>query len=411
MKRVYPASNLSVNSPETAGSRFSRARGRRGDGSRAGGFTLVEIMVVLSIIILILAVGMPVWHAMTGNNSVAAAQNQVAAALANARGDAIYHRQTIGVLFFIDPVNDQTAMAEVQVQTLYQYAYAPSGGAAPTSYSMTPLFQPQDSTGPFDNGAVYSLERVNYPDPNTPPPAVNLPGTYVFYRDIILLPKGVGVALNNDTFTYNAFNTYNLAASVYPALDRYRRLGCIMFAPDGTLTSLPFGIPYHEMFDPTYVNSPIFTAKPPGTANLVCLRLGFPIQFAMSSTPFDVGSNVVGPTISGVKQLIPLRSSPGLVIFDRDAYKSQRCQWMNPATNTVIGDGLPFNEWDLNYYLFNANSSAANNEMNLTNYCNQYATSGSPAPAADKFIEEQWIDQNGVALLVSPFNGELIKAK
>ena len=30
---------------------------------------------------------------------------------------------------------------------------------------------------------------------------------------------------------------------------------------------------------------------------------------------------------------------------------------------------------------------------------------------ADKFIEENWIDQNGTALLVNPFNGSLIKAK
>ncbi len=29
----------------------------------------------------------------------------------------------------------------------------------------------------------------------------------------------------------------------------------------------------------------------------------------------------------------------------------------------------------------------------------------------DKFIEEHWIDQNGIALMVNPFNGSLIRAK
>jgi hypothetical protein len=37
-------------------------------------------------------------------------------------------------------------------------------------------------------------------------------------------------------------------------------------------------------------------------------------------------------------------------------------------------------------------------------------TAGS-TQAQDKFIEESWIDQNGTAYLVSPFNGSLIKAK
>ena len=37
-------------------------------------------------------------------------------------------------------------------------------------------------------------------------------------------------------------------------------------------------------------------------------------------------------------------------------------------------------------------------------------TTGSLA-VQDKYIEESWIDQNGTAFLVSPFNGSLIKAK
>ncbi len=89
----------------------------KGQRTNISGFTLIEMITVLTIIILVLAIAIPVWNALMGGTNVAAAQNQISALLANARADAIYNRQTIGVCFFIDPKTQQTAMAEVQVQT------------------------------------------------------------------------------------------------------------------------------------------------------------------------------------------------------------------------------------------------------------------------------------------------------
>jgi len=332
------------------GNRQSAIRFRRG-------FTLIEMITVLTIILIVLAIAIPVWNALLGGTNLAAAQNQITAFLANARADAIYNRQTIGVCFFIDPNSQQTAMAEVQVQTLYNS----------TTKTNTPLFTPN---GCPNNGSVYSLEYVNNADPNTP-------GNFIFYRDIVLLPKGVGVALNNNTYTYNQYGVWNPTANPTPPLDRYLRTDVIMFNPDGSLASIPFGIPVNETF--------------PGAAssvlNLLCQRIGLP-----SSSSYDFGSNV--PITAGsTPPTFPLISSVGLVVFDSDTYLNQHAN----STSKVPANNPPdqFTNWDMNYSLPNSTISSP----------------PTAAQAADKFLEESWIDQNGTAYLVSPFNGSLIRAK
>jgi hypothetical protein len=327
------------------------------------------MITVLTIIVIVLAIAIPVWDALMNGTNLAAAQNQISAFIANARADAIYNRQTIGVCFYIDPRSKQTGMAEVQVQTLYQVPYP--GGAGPASY--TSLFAP-NVTGPNapNNGPTNSLELVNSPDPTTA-------GNYIFYRDPVLLPKGVSVAVNNNTYTYNQNNLWNENPSKLPALDRYLRIGTIMFNPDGTLASIPIGIPYNENFT---------SASAAATESLLCQRIGM-------YTGNDFGSNVTSPGGAGVPTYLPLMSSVGLVVYDHDQYLNQHAtlQVMDnsktPPTQTTIGDGAQFNDWDMNYTV----------------------SSTASANFQDKYIEESWIDQNGTAFLVSPFNGSLIKAK
>jgi prepilin-type N-terminal cleavage/methylation domain-containing protein len=320
--------------------------------TRSKGFTLIEMITVLTIILIVLAIAIPVWNALLGGTNLAAAQNQITAFLANARADAIYNRQTIGVCFFIDPNSQQTAMAEVQVQTLYN------------GTTNTPLFTPRT---PSNNGSVYSLEYVNNADPNTP-------GNYIFYRDIVLLPKGVGVALNNNTYTYNPYGVWT-PTSGPPTFDRYLRTGVIMFNSDGSLASIPFGIPVTETF--------------PGAAsavtNLLCQRIGM-----QSSSTVDFASNVSAPGTPPPPY--PLISSVGLVVFDSDTYLNQRAA---PTSKVTTADDAQFSNLDMNYVIDTAAYPGGTYQSN----------------SADKFLEESWIDQNGTAYLVSPFNGSLIRAK
>ncbi|MGD0461951.1 MAG: hypothetical protein ABSB74_05645 [Tepidisphaeraceae bacterium] len=347
----------------------------KGQRTNLSGFTLVEMITVLTIIILVLAIAIPVWNALMGGTNVAAAQNLISAVLANARADAIYNRQTIGVCFFIDPKTNRTAMAEVQAEPEWN-------GTA-----FTPLFPPNVyGISNTQNGLVNALELVNNPDPNNP-------GNLIFYRDIVLLPAGVAVALNNNTYTYNQakvagtgnyYFAYLGASNTLPALDRYLRLGAIMFAPDGTLTTIPFGIPLND-----HLSSSVGATA---TENLVCQRLGM----VYSGTAYDVASNV---SSAGTPSAIPLMSSVGFVVFDHDAYLAQHAsmQVNSGGTTTTKGDGNAFTDIDMNYYLY----------TNLAS-----PTTPSQVPISDdKFIEENWIDKNGVALMVNPTNGSLIKAK
>jgi len=294
----------------------------------ASAFTLIEMITVLTIIIIVLAIAIPVWNALLGGTNLASAQNQISAYLTNARADAIFNRQTIGVCFFIDPKTQQTAVAEVQVQTLWQTHPYPSGSPANATY--TSLFVPGRwtswsswTTSPYANGPINSIELVNNPDPNNP-------GNYVFYRDPLILPKGVGVALTNQTYTYN-YNlqwNYQTSAGANPnfnnaPLDRYLRIGMIMFNSDGTLAQVPYGIPYWEAFTQQQAtnNTPV--------ENLLCQKIGMYTS--------DLASNYTAPAGS-TPTLMPLTTSVGLVVFDHDIYSTQHAsmQAMDVSTNTQV---------------------------------------------------------------------------
>jgi hypothetical protein len=153
-----------------------------------------------------------------------------------------------------------------------------------------------------------------------------------------------------------------------------------MFAPDGTLTSIPIAVP----------NTDTFTNGGTRVENALITRLGFP------SLGNDFGSDVVPPG-GTTPPYFPMLSSIGLVIFDHNIYLTQHASMsINVGgTPTLEGSGNPFNDFDMN-----------------DNFPGSpYSSSPTAVQATDKFIEEHWLDQNGTALMVSPFNGSLIRAK
>jgi prepilin-type N-terminal cleavage/methylation domain-containing protein len=377
-----------------------------GAPSKRRGFTLVEMITVLTIMVLLLSIAIPVWKALLGGTNTATAQNQIAAMLANARSDAMYYRQTIGVFFFPDLKSGQTAMAEVQVQTLYYNSNAGPGSS--TGYTSQfsagkwqgtpPAWTRISTTGP--NGLLYSLEMVNYVDPNFDPTSNQAPN-YIFYRDLVFLPKGVGVVLNNNTYDNNTVNNsgagleWTPQSNPMPPLDRYRHIGAIMFTPDGRLTTIPFGVPYYEYFNQAQYNL-LASNNKVLPENQLCARIGMYYNY-------DLASNLNWPPNPGVGNppYTPLMSSVGLVIFDHDAYLSQHARLAvgqpQPQSSITIGDNSLFTDDDLNW-----SSKSPPTGIN---------PGANSIQAQDKFIEESWIDQNGVALMVNPMTGALLKAK
>jgi len=344
-------------------------------------FTLIELMVVLSIIIIIVAIAVPVWSTLSGNNSIATAQNQIASMLGNARADALYNRQMTGVFFFLDPTTGQTAMAEVQADLVAQTNPPAAGTAYYPSYTTSSVTNGQTITMNNSNINVVPLEMVNYlinPLPTTP--GAN---AYVYYRDVLLLPAGVGVVLSNNVDPYGLTYANNPTAyqQMNASLDRYVHCGAIMFDATGQVTTIPYAVPMVRQ-------TPYTVANTLTMANQLGKRLGLfpPVNGAGGSG--NLGSQVQSGFNDGGAQppptgsdLYPLVSQVGLLLYDGNAYGNQRT-----SANAA------FTKFDL-----------------------EYALPGTPTYSMpliqDKRDEETWLDQNGVAFLVSPFNGSLIKAK
>ena len=78
-------------------------------------FTLVELLIVLAIIGIVTALGIPLFGVLTGAKSVEAGRNLVAATLGQARTVAVNEGKYAGVMFFVDPATERTAMSIVIV--------------------------------------------------------------------------------------------------------------------------------------------------------------------------------------------------------------------------------------------------------------------------------------------------------
>lgn len=81
------------------------------DGRR--GFSLTELMVVIGIMVMLMAMAVPAFNALTGQRSVEMAQNQVSTALAQARMTALSTQKKTGILFFRD-AQDRVSIGIVQ---------------------------------------------------------------------------------------------------------------------------------------------------------------------------------------------------------------------------------------------------------------------------------------------------------
>src|SRR3954468_996764 len=90
-----------------------KSRPRRFGRRLRRAFTLTEILIVISLIVLMLGLAVPAFNLIRGGRSTDSAENQVAAMLGHARADAIGLQQPHGILFFIDPSTDRVNVAEV----------------------------------------------------------------------------------------------------------------------------------------------------------------------------------------------------------------------------------------------------------------------------------------------------------
>lgn len=250
-----------------------------------GGFSLVELLVVIGLAVLIMALALPAFNFITGSRSVDGATNIVSAFIGRARAEALDRGKITGVMFYIDLASQRRGMILVTETT-------PKYGPAPTS-------------APLDNGNIDVFLDL-------------LPE-----REPILLPAGIDLqVIDNGSTTpgtppqlaapywdrYLGFNTA-VAPTDNPAGNLAARVqygGVILFDGAGKLVSLRYGF-----------RSSTGTAVATNTLTQMGLFLTRPADPANPSATPDV---MPRPRNNNPDQFI--RSQLGLVLFEQQLFQT-----------------------------------------------------------------------------------------
>lgn len=254
-------------------------------------FTMIEILIVISIIIVVLAVAIPAMNFIGGSKSTESAQNQISAFLGVARTDAIAKQKTAGVLFYINPTTSLITMLRVE-------DVGPATGAQLADVYL--------GISGVQNASVFT------PD------------------ESITIPKGVGIEVVDDSGgaigppavpandRYIGFNNLNANPAAGGARTLASYGGVILFDGTGILTchSYAFRIDPTATTGSILATTQLFYQNPDGTF----------VPNAADIVP-------VNPTAASLTNQLVMRSQLGLVLFDIDAFR-------NACSGDPLGDPL-----------------------------------------------------------------------
>ena len=265
------------------GMRMAEGRRRRGGSTLpaacrpmpacSDGFTLVEMLVVMGIIILAVAMAVPAIRALTGTNSEQAAQNTIGAYIASVRTDAIRIQQPRGVVFMLDKATDRITLAEL-------------------------MQSPPLTTDRL--GGVMLLDLATDRDPLPLPAGVRVWAILdPYFPPPMIYPNPIGKVTQAAPFgNYRYLGFNNTYTTSMPTPDRATIGGVIMFDGQGQLMVTRYGFR--------------FSISTVGTALLTALYTSPP----SSPTAFWP---VLSPSADPY-----LRTQVGFVLFNKDAFQNQQ---------------------------------------------------------------------------------------
>ena len=329
------------------------------------GFTLIEILIVIALIVLVIALAIPAFSFITGSRSVDAGENLVSAMLGRARAEAMLNNRVAGVAFFRDTVSGRTGMSIV-----VPAAQRGSLTAEPAGMEQYKAWKTKHEDGittvHYQPGDVV-IHMVDMPPPNNgkqqakifvcteehdatatlAPPEPNHWGTLneqdldtLVGYEFQYLPLGVGAQTINDPDP----DPTNPAPAA--GRDRYLRAGLILFGGDGALLHRKYiiGVPANTDTDQTHL-------------------------FRVMG--FDQRAGALATTPVGAAAAHPHYSQLGVVLYDEENFRTAGGTNDDPLNDNAVYTAANYNE-----------------------------------PA-----EEQWLDRESLSLMVNRYNGTLVRGE
>jgi prepilin-type N-terminal cleavage/methylation domain-containing protein len=347
------------------------------------GFTLVEMLIVMAIVVLIVTMAVPSIRVLTGTRSISVAQNQLAAVITRAREDAIALQDIRGVLFYLDPISGRVGAAIVQTAVL------------------------NDTFNMRFNSVV--LDTLPNNDSLLLPVGVGLQ-TIMNGMDSTIAPSpwsaemwhvaAIAQAKNSNPYgggtpsddRYLGFN--DIKGASYHGLNLFFYVGgCVLFDGNGRLVQRPYAF---QMTSLDANGNPIASnlCRLMGfDVNAKGVAIAFPCVSAATYMLYPIGSaypNNNGSIIfmpgcpnnwNGFFPKVPLLSQMGFVLFDHDAFR-----------------GLGFTDVDADVQAPNTYSTA-------------WPTSKGGDGIHSEMDEETWLDTNSTPIMINRVNGTLIRSE
>ena len=337
-------------------------------------FTLTELLVVIALIVILIALAVPAFSFITGSKSVDAGQNVVAAMLGRARSEAIKQQRPFGVAFWFDRTNERTGMAIVSGPGMADYNGWTTSAAA---------------------GLIISYK----------------PGDIVYYAGWNMTS---GTPLGNSPDEANVGNapTGAGASQSVPRKFVVKRYACIQDIPATSGGSTIANRPP----DPDGSGTNAFWAELPTTAFELFQA---DVEYLQPGIGLQLVNDTQDPTPPADNDRY-LRT--GVILFGPDgqlvttAYAIDATQPLGELIGMDTGDvfpdpsALPDIRTHTAFMLYEREPflNAPGNDQDMRATIGAYPAETDTAAEA---IEETWLDNNGLLLLVNRYNGTLVRSE
>ena len=273
----------------------------------ARGFTLVELLVVLGIMLLILAVAVPSIKVLSGTRSYEVAVNKISAYLNQARLIAVSQAQETGVMFYLDPQTQMVTMTLVYTVPPSQVAPAGQNPLDPNHY-LNLVSNAGGETLPSGLG-FQTINAIYNPGPNSTTANLSqydyfLPGangtTTPFIGDVIMF----------DTYGQFAtipcgycFQMVNVGSTTPTTTDMYNLL---FFTPGKTTPPTPSA--------PTWLATPAGASSPSPVLSTVGFVLYDPNAYSASGNTLGASGNAQDAWVNQNSQLFMVNRNTGTLL-------------------------------------------------------------------------------------------------